>query len=315
MSAGTPSKLILPLLLFLACAAFLPAAGIGERRELTVALYQYEVDEELYITPGAFERKAEQVLAMAEEAGADLLVLPEYLNVLLAFSPMGEIVEQVDTVEEGLELLSLERGRPVGLHELFMEQSAFVRGKMDRVWGAGARRTGMAVLAGTYFAADGGGLVNRAVLYAPDGTAAYIQDKLRLTPFEKQIIGLEPGSAADAELIELDGFQVGLSICRDTFFDDLRTLMKEADIWIDLKANGQAFDRENALLFRRALPARQSEYRFPWGITVCLNGSFLDLFWEGPSEVSSFSERREQVVTVEKAERHDDEELIVIKLN
>ncbi len=252
------------------------------------------------------------MLEQAAEADADLLILPEYLNVPLAFSAMKEIVTGADTVEEGLELLSRSRGMPVELRDLFIENSDSVLRMMNRTWGRGAEKHRIAVLAGTYFALDGGKLLNRAVLYGADGEISYMQDKIRLTPFEEQLIGLEAGTAEEAELLELSGFRIGISICRDTFFDDLAELMKQADIWIDLKANGEEYTAETARLFARALRARGEEYRFPWGITVCLTGSFLDLFWEGPSEIFRFSDRRKRIETVEKAESEDEEELLVV---
>jgi predicted amidohydrolase len=277
-----------------------------------VAVYQYEADEELYTVPGAFEAKAEEVMERAADSGADLLILPEYLNVPLAFSAVKDVVKQAESVGEGLELLSRRRGMPVELRELFIRYSDSVLRTMNRTWGRGAEEYGMAVLAGTYFALDDGKLVNRAVLYGADGEVSYVQDKIRLTPFEEHLVGLDAGSAEEAELFELSGFRIGISICRDTFFDDLEELMEQADIWIDLKANGEEYTDETALLFAEALRAREEEYRFPWGITVCLNGSFLDLLWEGSSEITRFSDRRNRVETVDRAESADGEELLVV---
>ncbi len=302
-------RLLTALFLTLSLPAF--AGENPASRELTVAVFQYEADEELYTVPGAFAVKAEEILEQAAEAGADLLVLPEYLNVPLAFASLKEIVKEADSVEEGLELLSRSRGIPVELRDLFIRHSDSVLRTMNRTWGHGAETYGMAVLAGTYFALDDGKLVNRAVLYGADGEVSYMQDKIRLTPFEKQLIGLDAGSAEEAELFELSGFRIGISICRDTFFDDLEALMKQADIWIDLKANGEEYTAETALLFAEALREREEQFRFPWGITVCLNGSFLDLLWEGPSEITRFSHKRNRVETVDRAESDDGEELLV----
>ena len=56
-----------------------------------------------------------------------------------------------------------------------------------------------------------------------------------------------------------------------------------ADFWIDIKANGELFKEEQKELFTRALPGRIKGSTVPYGVTVCLTGRFLELFWEGES--------------------------------
>ena len=55
------------------------------------------------------------------------------------------------------------------------------------------------------------------------------------------------------------------------------------DYWIDIKANGEEFTEDIAGKFYYALPKRIEESGAGGGMTVCLTGSFLDLFWEGSS--------------------------------
>jgi predicted amidohydrolase len=81
------------------------------------------------------------------------------------------------------------------------------------------------------------------------------------------------------------GVRIGISICNDTFYEAWEPHFRDVDVWIDIKANNADFTDETRALFRRALPARISGAEGTIGITVCLGGTFLDLFWEGPSSI------------------------------
>ena len=85
--------------------------------------------------------------------------------------------------------------------------------------------------------------------------------------------------------MEKRGVRIGISICNDTFYEAWEPLFRDVDVWIDIKANNADFTDETRALFRRALPARISGAKGTIGITVCLGGTFLDLFWEGPSSI------------------------------
>lgn len=263
---------------------------------LSLAIWQLEIDDELVFDREAYREAIEQISGRAAAAGADLLLVPEYANVMSALSEYSELIESSKDMEDALNRLGRSMGRELRMKSIFRSHSRELRAWMDEVWGRAARENGICILAGTYFAAEGDRLFNRAVLYNRGGQAVYEQDKLRLTPFERDLLELDPGSPYAAELITLQGRTIGFSICRDTFFSDYAGMMKEADLWIDLKANGEHFVGDTRHLFDRALPARQLEYEIPWGVTVCLNGSFLDLFWEGPSEAVRLSRGEQRLL-------------------
>ena len=293
--------------------------GKGNRDPFRIALWQMELHEELFFTFDAFRNEVRSAVELAASLEADMLVVPEYANVMLALIPLGDILKRIDTIPEGLALLRKERGKRVELHHLFQESAKLVRAMMDQLWGHFAERYDMAILAGTFFASTKEGLVNRALVYDDDGDLLYAQDKIKLTPFEVEEIGLSPGDPGEAELFSIDGFTIGLSICRDTFFDDYASLMEQADIWIDLKANGEAYSRATEELFASALPERQSAFGFPLGLTACLNGEFLDLYWEGPSSVTTLAgpvgEEHSGETTVQvalKSRSHKREEMLLI---
>ena len=64
----------------------------------------------------------------------------------------------------------------------------------------------------------------------------------------------------------------------------------DADLWIDIKGNGEIYTPEVEERFGRALPARLESSGVTAGLTVCLTGRLLDFVWEGPSSVERLDE-------------------------
>ena len=222
---------------------------------------------------------------LCPRGSADLLVFPEYSAVFFAFFGTNLQSLQGGTIKEGLAFLKDNFGVS-GLKDFFLLKSSDVRQAMDRIWGSLAREYGTAILGGSYFAAEGSGktmeLRNRAVLYGSDGTTEYFQDKVFPTPFERDIVEVQPGDIDSAAAVCFQGYTLGFSICRDTFFPVWEEKFADVDLWIDIKANGEIYTPEQAEIFRGALPERLRNLPDTTGMTVCLNGSFLDLLWEGP---------------------------------
>lgn len=255
-----------------------------DRGSLKVALVQYEVELEDYSSPASFSKEVNRLLTRAASAEAEIAIFPEYINTFLSFVEEAEGLRGASDLEEGLKLL------PSGnLHRILCRRSAEVRSMMDSLWGGAARRYGLVIVAGSYFACENGELYNRAVVYGSDGKEIYRQDKVKLTPYEKKYLRLSPGEVEEAELFDVDGWDCALTICRDTFFETWNGRLEDADLWMDLKANGEKYTDDTEDLFARALPERIAQTGVPYGITVCLNGRYLDLLWEGPSSIVRYA--------------------------
>lgn len=268
------------LLLFLLISGRCPA------EDLRFAFVQYLVREENYRSESVFFRNIEKIITEAVGKGAKVVVFPEYSNVFLATIPLAENLRSIRSLDEGPALLHSRYGRQVGLKEFFLLRSGEVRRIMDTVWGGLARRHGIWIVAGTAFVAGPGDtLRNRLFLYGPDGRLRYTQDKVYLTPFEKEVVRLDPGSISASRIVGIEGLKLGFTICRDTFFEEWEKKFGGVDLWVDLKANGEEFDEEAEKIFLEALPERISRTETRYGATVCLTGSFLELFWEGESSV------------------------------
>ena len=290
------------------------AQPAGPDASVKAALVQYEVQRADYSSETRFAARVGELTAQAAAEGAEIVIFPEYINVFLAAVPLAEQLTAADSLPQILQLLQQRHGRPVGLPEYLRMQSADTRAIMDRVWGRLARRHKLWILAGSSFVAEGAELYNRAYVYSPDGKVAYRQNKVFLTPFEKETVGLSAGNRSEARVFEAAGVDIALTLCRDTFFDEWNGQMKSADLWVDLKANGVEFDQEARQTFTEALPERIAETKVPYGATVCLTGRFFDLFWEGISSLTVPADTAKGYKTIKKTEKADEEELLLIEI-
>lgn len=294
---------------------FAAAAGAETR----FALVQYEVDRDAYRDAESFQTEIGGLLEAAVRGGAGCVIFPEYTNVFLSVLPLADELDSIDSMDEGLALIQQLYGGDTGLRDYFIRQSPEVRRIMDSVWGAAAARYGVWIVAGTAFTADDGGprggLYNRLFVYGPQGRVIYTQDKVYLTPFERDVVGVDPGRLEDAELLAIGDELCGFSICRDTFFDAWEARLGGADLWVDVKANGAEFTAETEKLFATALPERIRNTGVRYGATVCLTGEFLELFWEGRSAVIAAAPFPQGYETVLEARDHIGEEILFFNVN
>lgn len=145
-------------------------------------------------------------IAEAESAGADLLLLPEWISShWLTFAPAD-----------------LARGRDV----------AWMAGHTEAALTGLARAIAgrkMALAAGTMPVAEAGGFVNRGHLLLPDGSRGH-QDKLCLTPFEKRADGwlVQPGRKLT--VFEWRGLRLSMPVCLDIEQPALAARMQALDL-------------------------------------------------------------------------------------
>jgi predicted amidohydrolase len=227
------------------------------------------------------------------------------------------VIRVSNSAVEGISRISAKDPLIKGFRDLFLFNSGLVERAMEEIFAALARQYRVAILAGTYFAWSEKGqevrLVNRTVVFDQEGKTAYTQDKVYLTPFEEQLLGISPGLIQEAAPVVLKGFRIGITICRDTFFRPWVEVHSGSDLWIDIKANGTAFTGEEQERFLRAVPARIAESDIPYGLTVCLTGSLLDLLWEGESSLVS-KDREQGFRFVEKATSASEEEILFFSI-
>lgn len=293
--------------------------GDGLAADTRLALLQYRVESAAYGSELSFRKDVEALVERAVQEGAEILVFPEYTNVFLASIPLSASLQEAESLADAQALLVRRYGRTTQIRDFFIARSREVRRIMDGVWGGLAEEYGVWIAAGTAFTSeeDPAGeirLHNRLYVYGPSGEAVYTQDKVFLTPFERDVLELDAGNVRSAMVVDLGDLGVAFSICRDTFFEVWEEKFQEADLWIDLKANGAVFDRKAEQIFETALPERIANSRIPAGATVCLTGEFLELFWEGSSSVIAPADTQQGYRTVLKSETADEEEILYVDL-
>ena len=324
------SRYRLMICIFCAAVAAVQALGADTR----FAFVQYRVEKGNYSSETSFQADIETLVSTAAGAGAECVVFPEYINVFLSLLPLADELQGAHSVDDGLGILHRRYGENTGLKDYFILQSPEVKRIMDRVWGGAAEKYRVWIVAGTAFIAEedsqaGAGLKTRQSLsseqseqsepprlhnqlsvYNPRGEVIYTQNKVYLTPFEKNILSLDAGLLEQAEICRIGNIECGLTICRDTFFEEWEDKFEKVDLWMDLKANGDIYDHEAVELFERALPERVRQSGVKQGATICLNGDFMELFWEGRSSVIKALSSGEGYEVVIEAVAPDEEEIL-----
>jgi predicted amidohydrolase len=288
-----------------------------DSRALRVAAVQLEIRQSDLRSVEVFRSRIESLVMRCLPFQPDLIVFPEYTSVFLALIPYYPVIRESASAEEGIERLSARDPLIAGLRDLFLLNSGLTERLMEDIFATLAGRHGVAIIPGTYFAWSGpeGGadLVNRVVVYDNNGEIVYTQDKVFLTPFEEHLLGISPGLLERAEPIVIQQKRIGITICRDTFFSQWQQVLSGVDLWIDIKANGAVFTEQERQGFRRAVPARIEEGDIPFGLTVCLTGSLLDMIWEGESSLAR-NDPGEEIRFVERAASASEEEILFFSI-
>ncbi len=280
------------LLGFAALAALIrsaaPAAA-GAPGELRVAAVQLCIAPADLASREAFRAHITGLVERCLAQAPDLVLFPEYTSAFLALLPYGSLIRDAGGLEQALNRVLEREPLARGLQGLFLLNSGLAEREARELFGGLARKYGVAVGAGSLFAAESCAgrtvLVNRAVIFDERGGQLYTQDKVFLTAFEEERLGLAPGRLEAARPFLVGGRRLALTLCRDTFFAEWERVLAGAELWVDLKANGEPFTAQTREGFQRALPARLQGAGVPYGLTLCLTGSLAGLAWEGESSL------------------------------
>lgn len=283
-------------------------------REFRVAVVQFRIEPASLSSMEAYRSHVQALVERSLAFRPDLIIFPEYTSVFLALIPYAEAIRQSQSIEEGLRRISRKDPLVHDFRDLFLLNSGIAERAAKEIFGGLAQRYAVAIVAGTYFAwegeVEGVRLTNRALVFDRQGRLAHVQDKVFLTEFEESLLGISPGRLDKSGPFLLEGRRIGLTICRDTFFEQWESQLAGSELWVDIKANGVPFTLEEQERFLRALPARLRSGSVPYGITVSLTGRLLDLGWEGESSFIARTPSGE-VEFLARASSPYDEEIIL----
>lgn len=156
----------------------------------------------------AFAERLDHALADAAARGAELVLLPEYAPVEVGAARAAGRGARAEVAEAAALAPALE-GAMAGL----------------------AARHGVWLLGGSLPAHEGGRLVNRATLYAPDGRRA-VQRKCTMTRFEAEEWGV--AASGPPQVVETPWGRIGVAICYDAEFPPIVRAMTLAGAWLVL---------------------------------------------------------------------------------
>ena len=280
---GLHSKRLLVTAIIALVTVAVSADGRGDDNIDLVGV-QFEVSESRYRSLDYFVSLVDSLVEdLADSGEVDLLVFPEYINVpILAAEYLPEIQASA-SLDSALKRV-LAHVDADSLGELLRRQSGRIHPEILRAWRGIAERHGVAILPGTFFVTrDNGELRNRTYVIDDRGRVVYQQDKVYLTPFERDVLQISPGSLREARPFRIEGGLFGVTICRDSYFSSWDERFERVDAWIDLRANGELYSSAVRERFRGTLPERVRSVEARGGINASLSGSFLDLVWEGPA--------------------------------
>lgn len=288
------------LVVYLLVLGGLTPALVTAASPLEVVLVQYEVSAEDYSSLEQFHDRIAHIVEEAmERSHPDLIVFPEYASVFALFTDYIDspgLVRLDGIAPEVVELMSSEADEPApaaaaepateAAQQLVRRHAERYSPRIAEIWSEVAAEYAVWIIAGSGFVpAPEGGVNNRVWVYDRAGEIAYHQDKVFLTDFERENLGVVPGTVSEASTFEVDRIELAVTICRDSYFDAWEEGFSAADAWIDVRANGEKYSQAVRRRFDTALPERVAETPVPIGMSTSLNGVFLDLLWQGPAFV------------------------------
>ncbi|WP_439576777.1 carbon-nitrogen hydrolase family protein [Elioraea sp.] len=156
----------------------------------------------------AFAQRLDRALGELAAQGVDLVMLPEYAAVEVGAARAAGCGARAEVAE-----------------------TAALAHALEHAMEGGAASHGLWLLGGSLPVPEGGRLVNRATLFAPDGRRA-VQRKCRMTRFETEEWGVAPGGPPVA--IETPWGRLGIAVCYDAEFPSIVRAMVTAGTWLVL---------------------------------------------------------------------------------
>ncbi|MFW5729000.1 MAG: nitrilase-related carbon-nitrogen hydrolase [Spirochaetota bacterium] len=290
-------------ILMMVCAFLVPAPAVHaqdvtDAERLVIVSVQFEVTEERYASLEEFHRTLDGILRRAtRDSSVDVVVFPEYINVPLLFAEYAGVIARSESLEEAVGQVVIRTEDVTSLPELVAQEAQEDTPAILSMWRSLARQYRVAVIPGTFFVlpengTEDGGVRNRTMVIDADGKILHRQDKVYLTPFEQDVLRLAPGSLDDAESVDLEGADVAITICRDSYFSTWEEPFEGVDVWVDLRANGEPYSNQVRRRFAGTLPERVRAVGADAGVNSSLTGEYLDMIWQGPSYAVDGAGRR-----------------------
>ncbi|HOB87404.1 MAG TPA: nitrilase-related carbon-nitrogen hydrolase [Bacillota bacterium] len=254
----------------------LPAPDPGDGRRVRAAAVQVEI--KLFKEPLDYVEEMHRLTLEAVEAGAQLIVFPEDNNLpLLGMLPGVEEAGKAVIPGDGE---APKKEPEITVTDVIRYVGPVVRPLIHTIFSTLARWYRVYIMAGSYLLPEGDRVMNRAILYGPDGSFIGKQDKVHLMPIEKEW-GISRGSKLEVFPTPLG--KLAFPVCMDaTYFETFRILEKQgAEIVMIPIANPEPY---NYWLALRGIWPRVQEAPV-YGIKSALVGRVLGFEFTGRAGV------------------------------
>ena len=254
-----------------------PVSPSFEQYPLRVAALQVKL--ELCNSPFVFMDLVHRRVKEAYEAGARLVVFPEYFNLLL-FGMLPGIEDLEKDYDARITAKDQHRGEGqvegISLREIFCLMTPVILPLIKTLFSALAVAYRLFIMAGSYTLETKGSVVNRAFLFNPKGELEGSQDKVHLLPVEKDW-ELKPGR--NFAVFKTAAGRLAMPVCMDaTYFETFRILEQlGAEIVLLPIANLETYNYWLAL--RGIWPRVQESLLF--GVKSALVGRIAGLTFTG----------------------------------
>ena len=261
-----------------------------EESVYTVAAVQLQA--KLFADPVEYASEMHRAVAEAINAGARLIVFPEYNNLqLLGMLPGVESVAEGvlggrDAVHEppagGDESDDESSARPtdVEIRDVFRYIGPIVKRTVYTTFAWLAARYRSYIVAGSFLLPEGERLINRSLLFAPDGALVGFQDKVHLMPIE-HALGIDAGTGFS--VFDTDLGRMGIPVCMDATFSETFRILELQGARIAALPIADAADYNYWLALRGIVPRVQESQIY--GIKSALVGPILGVQFTGKSGI------------------------------
>lgn len=145
---------------------------------------------------------------------------------------------------------------------------------------------------------------NQAVLYGPDGSIIQRTRKIHLSgDFENVLMGLSAGDMDDVKVFYLNGAQIGVTICLDTWYDEIiNALVGEGmNFLVQLSANPKMWGHYSGLKsywesdawYSGIFQTVQEHDEILFGANSMLSGNLFEIPFDGQSSIIVNSDENE----------------------
>jgi predicted amidohydrolase len=293
----------------------------------TVGLGAIQMRLGWYASADDFVSSVHRLAAEAKAQGADLIVYPEDIGLVMAFADDAEALAEAETLQQAVgallqrrlqSVMTVMQSFPIGpMRALMFARAEGTRRNYEALFSSVAQAHSLYVVAGSApLARRGSGtcaVYNTSCTFAPDGQVIATQRKVNLIDLE-MLGGLDmvKGSPDEYDVVTTQLGVIGTGVCADCFDSALigSLVAKGLQILVDPKANPKLWTDDEAEVNTRSSFDRCQEFPI-YAVQAFGVGALAGIPFQGRSAIyapASLTPDGSGIVAL--ARTHDSEEVV-----